>query len=86
MSKYKTYDPSLDPLALTPNDVTRLDMDVTTQALYATDHTFHTVRDSNISIDLDSASVVTITYNNNTYTLDKDRLFMFLTTMFMKED
>ena len=85
MSKYKTYDPALDPLALTSKDVTRLDMDASTQALYAADHTLH-IHSNRISIDLDSASVITLTYNNNTYVLDKDRLFMFLTTMFMKED
>lgn len=82
MSKYKTYDPSLDPLALTPKDVTRLAVSEDVQQLYAT----HTARSDSISIDLDSAHDVIITYNHRTYTLDKDRLFMFLTTMFMKED
>ena len=85
MSKYKTYDPSLDPLALTPSDDIRLALTSDTRQMYATDCGFHTVRDS-INIDLDSTNDVIITYNHRTYTLDKDRLFMFLTTMFMKED
>lgn len=85
MSKYKTYDPSVDPLALTPKDVTRLAVSEDVQQLYTTNQSFRTIR-SDINIDLDSAHDVIITYNHRTYTLDKDRLFMFLTTMFMKED
>lgn len=85
MSKYKTYDPALDPLILTSSDVTRLELSEDVQRMYATNQSFSTMRDS-INIDLDSANNITLTYNHRTYTLDKDRLFMFLTTMFMKED
>jgi hypothetical protein len=85
MNKYKTYDPTVDPLALTPSDVTRIAISEDVQRMYATNQSFSTMRDS-INIDLDKANDVIITYNHRTYTLDKDRLFMFLTTMFMKED
>lgn len=89
MSKYRIYNSTDDPLATIPKDATLLTKNVASindiNTGYATAQAFHTTR-SSIVINLDSANEISLTYNHNTYTLDKDRLFMFLTTMFMKED
>lgn len=90
MSKYKIYNNTDDPLATVPKDAALLTKNVASIndiniADYATAQAFHNAH-SCIVLNLDSANEITLTYNHNTYTLDKDRLFMFLTTMFMKED
>ena len=74
MSKYKTYDARVAVTA-----------DLSTASIDMLSNTISPIRD-NVHIDLDVADSITITYKYRTYTLDKDRLFMFLTTMFMKED
>lgn len=82
MNNYKPYNPAEDPLTVSTKNVASL-ADVMSD--YATTQAFHTTP-SCIVLNLDGANEITLTYNHRTYTLDKDRLFMFLTTMFMKED